>query len=174
MRTANSSATSGQRRIRCSEPGSCFVVEDEDGVAGYIVGTIDTRAFEARLEAQWWPTLRPRYSDPLPKPVTQWSADETAGYLIHHPMRTPDAIVEPYPSHLHINLLPRLQGKGVGAILITRWLDHMRSLGSRGAHFAVSPANARRACVLPSLRNPEIPLESARPYEPIWFAMRLA
>jgi ribosomal protein S18 acetylase RimI-like enzyme len=156
------------------EPGSGFVVEDEDGVGGYIVGTIDTRAFDARLEAQWWPTLRPLYADPWPKPASQWSADETAGYLIHRPLRTPDSIVEPYPSHLHINLLPRLQGKGVGAVLITRWLDHMRSLGSRGAHFAVSPANARALAFYRAYGFVELPRANARPYEPVWFAMRLA
>ena len=40
------------------EPGSAFVAEDRQGVAGYIVGTHDTDAFEARMEAEWWPPLR--------------------------------------------------------------------------------------------------------------------
>ena len=156
------------------EPGSAFVVVDHEGVAGYIVGALDTRAFDERLEAEWWPGLRSLYADPLPKRASQWSADETAGYLIHHPLRTPDAIVDPYPSHLHINLLPRLQGKGVGAALITRWLDHMRMRGSRGAHFAVSPANTRALHFYRTYGFIELSRENPPPYEPIWFAMKLA
>ena len=46
------------------EPGLAFVAEDSDGVAGYIVGTRDTRAFEARCEAEWWPGLRTVRPDP--------------------------------------------------------------------------------------------------------------
>jgi hypothetical protein len=49
-------------------PETAFVVEDQDGVAGYIIGAIDTRAFEARLEAEWWPNLRPLYADPAGTP----------------------------------------------------------------------------------------------------------
>ena len=39
------------------EPSLAFVAEDEVGVGGYIVGALDSRAFEERLEAGWWPTL---------------------------------------------------------------------------------------------------------------------
>src|SRR5258706_13095644 len=41
------------------EPTSAFVVEDQAGVGGYIVGAADTAAFAARAEAEWWPKLRP-------------------------------------------------------------------------------------------------------------------
>ena len=44
------------------EPGNAFVAEDDEGVAGYIVGTYDTNAFEARLEREWWPALRQHYA----------------------------------------------------------------------------------------------------------------
>ena len=40
------------------EPSLAFVAEDEAGVGGYIVGALDSRAFEERLEADWWPALR--------------------------------------------------------------------------------------------------------------------
>ena len=35
------------------------------GACGYILGTGDTRAFEARCEAKWWPALRARYADTI-------------------------------------------------------------------------------------------------------------
>ena len=122
---------------------TAFVVEDSQGVGGYIVGALDTRAFEARLEAQWWPTLRPRYADPSGTPHRDWSADERAAFLIHHPFPAPRRVVELFPSHLHINLLPRLQGQDLGRSLIDLWLETVRRMGSRGVHLGVSPVNTR-------------------------------
>ena len=124
------------------EPESAFVVEDREGVGGYILGAVDTLAFEARLEAEWWPALRRAYADPAGDP-NAWGLDEVRAYQIHHPRPPPARITDPYPSHLHIDLLPRLQGRGVGKALIDRWLDHLRKTGSRGVHLGVSTANHR-------------------------------
>jgi hypothetical protein len=46
------------------EPALAFVAEDTAGVGGYILGALDTQAFEERLERTWWPHLRARYPDP--------------------------------------------------------------------------------------------------------------
>lgn len=124
-------------------PETSLVVEDDEGVAGYIVGALDTRAFEALVEAKWWPELRPLYADPSDTPHETWNADQLRAYLIHHPHRTPDRIVENHPSHLHINLLPRLQGQDMGRRLMDRWLQTMWQAGSRGVHLGVSTMNAR-------------------------------
>ena len=45
-------------------PATAFVLEDEAGVAGYVLGALDTRAFEAACEERWWPHLRPLVVDP--------------------------------------------------------------------------------------------------------------
>jgi len=155
-------------------PKSVFVAEDAAGVGGYIVGTADTREFEARLEAKWWPTLRTMYRDPSDTPRTDRSADQVMSYWIYHPHRAPDEIVEAYPSHLHINLLSRLRGRGVGRRLMERWLATVRDMGSRGAHLAVGTANRRairfyRACGFHELERPSRPASA-----PVWFAIDLA
>lgn len=124
-------------------PGTAFVVEDEEGVGGYILGVEDTYKFEKRLETEWWPPLRVRYGDAANVPRDKQTPDERMSTLIHHPVRTPRRISEPYPAHLHINLLPRLQGKGWGKRLIDRLLEAMREKGSRGLHLGVGTANAR-------------------------------
>jgi ribosomal protein S18 acetylase RimI-like enzyme len=125
------------------EPGLAFVVEDAEGVAGYIVGALDTHAFERRLERDWWPALRAAYADPSGTPPEGWSADERRCFQIHHPDRTPRRVSEPWPSHLHINLLPRLQGQGFGRRLIDRWLRAAADAGSTGAHLGVGGPNTR-------------------------------
>jgi ribosomal protein S18 acetylase RimI-like enzyme len=120
-------------------PETVFIAEDEEGVAGYVLGPADTRAFEAQMDAQWWPVLRAQYAD----------ADGTASpdgwmqYLLHHPMHLPDRIVGRFPAHLHINLLPRLRGRGIGQALLDRWRDAVADLGATGAHLTVGDRNTR-------------------------------
>jgi len=121
------------------EPGYAFVAEDEGGVAGYILGAPDTRAFEAHCEAQWWPALRARHADPADTPSWKRSRDQWDAYYIHHPPPAPQPVVDAAPAHLHIDLLPRLQGQGMGKALMDRWLARV---GGR-AHLGCPAANRR-------------------------------
>jgi len=117
-----------------------FVAEDPDGVAGYAVGTGDTRAFERRLEAEWWPDLRNTYPEPDGE-RSGWSPDDLRAWTIHHPKPVPDAVVRAYPAHIHMNLLPRAQGKGIGTKLLETWIAAARSCGVTAVHAGVSAAN---------------------------------
>ena len=126
------------------EPSLAFVAEDESGVGGYIVGALDSRAFEARLEANWWPALRDRYpAPPSGLPPEQWTPDQRTAGFVHVPLTVPDELAEDYPSHLHINLLPRLQSQGLGGRLMNTLMRALREQGSAGVHFFVWPANQR-------------------------------
>ena len=126
------------------EPSLAFVAEDEVGVGGYIVGTLDSRAFEERLEANWWPALRDRYpAPPSELPPDQWTPDQRTVGFIHVPPTAPDELAGDYPSHLHINLVPRLQGQGLGRQLMNTLIRALREQGSAGVHFFVWPANQR-------------------------------
>ncbi|MEI9885111.1 MAG: GNAT family N-acetyltransferase [Rhizomicrobium sp.] len=124
------------------EPQTCFVAEDEAGVGGYIIGTADTHGFETRLAAEWWPALRARHADPgAPRP--DFTPDARMAHLIHHPPRTPRRVNQPYPAHLHIDLLPRLQGRGLGRRMIDAFRAHLAGLGVQALHLGVGPRNAR-------------------------------
>jgi ribosomal protein S18 acetylase RimI-like enzyme len=126
------------------EPSLAFVVEDQVGIGGYIVGALDSRAFEKRLDADWWPILRDRYPAPPARvPPDQWTPDQRAAHFIHVPLTVPDRLAEDYPSHLHINLVPRLQSQGLGRQLMNTLIRALRDRGSVGLHFFVSPANQR-------------------------------
>ena len=57
------------------------------------------------------------------------------------PRITADDLAERYPSHLHINLVPRLQGRGIGRRLIATLISALRDHGSRGLHLLVGRAN---------------------------------
>lgn len=121
------------------EPDCAFVAEDEAGVAAYILGARDTRAFEALCEAEWWPRLRERYADTADVPSWRRTRDQWDAYYIHHPPSNPQACVDAAPAHLHIDLLPRVQGQGVGKRLMDTFLDRV---GGR-AHLGCQAPNRR-------------------------------
>jgi ribosomal protein S18 acetylase RimI-like enzyme len=122
------------------EPGNAFVVADgDDRPVGYVLGALESRAFEARLERDWWPALRPRY----PLDSERREADQRLVRLIHHPPVADAAIVREYPSHLHIDLLPEAQGRGAGRRLVATLLHRLAGAGSRGVHLGVEVRNER-------------------------------
>ena len=124
------------------EPDLALVLEDQHGVAGYCVGALDSRAFERAAEQRWWPALRQRYPLAAARGSDRRPASD-AGIIrmIHHPPRAPDWVVAAYPSHLHINLLPRLKGQGHGRGLLTAWRARAQAMGSTGFHLGVDPRN---------------------------------
>lgn len=123
-------------------PALTFVIEDARGVAGFVAGAVDTIAWEHRLENDWWPLLRRQYADPVGIPPDEQTADQRRAAMIHHPPATPVEIVERYPAHLHMNLLPRLQRRGVGSRLLGTWLATARTRGARSLHVGVNRRNA--------------------------------
>jgi ribosomal protein S18 acetylase RimI-like enzyme len=128
------------------EPSLAFVAEDEIGVGGYIVGALNSKAFEKRLETDWWPALRDRYpAPPSELPPDQWTPDQRAAGFIHVPLKVPEELAEDYPSHLHVNLVPRLQSQGLGRQLMNTLMRALREQGSVGLHFFVSSTNHRAA-----------------------------
>jgi ribosomal protein S18 acetylase RimI-like enzyme len=124
------------------EPSLAFVAEDKDGVAGYVLGALDTAEFEQRLERDWWPRLRGRYPDP-PDDGQPRGGARMAARGIHHPFRAPAELTGSYPSHLHIDLLPRQQGRGLGRRMIATLASELRERGSAGVHLGTSERNQR-------------------------------
>jgi ribosomal protein S18 acetylase RimI-like enzyme len=122
------------------EPERAFVVDDgSDTPGGYIVGALDSRAFEAACERSWWPALRQRHPDGQ----DTGRFDDLLVALIHRPLAAAEDLVARYPSHLHIDLLPQFQGRGLGRRLMERLCEALVAGGSTGVHLGVSVANER-------------------------------
>jgi ribosomal protein S18 acetylase RimI-like enzyme len=123
------------------EPGLSLILEDDQGICGYALGAFDTRAFHARYESEWRPALCARFPEPAGDPV-RWTRVQQVHHSYHHPDYFTPEPYEAYPSHLHIDLLARAQGRGYGRRMLEEVMGRLRRRGSPAAHLGVSTANA--------------------------------
>ncbi|WP_405373599.1 MULTISPECIES: GNAT family N-acetyltransferase [unclassified Microbacterium] len=120
-------------------PDLAFVVVDDRGaVAGYIVGTPDTREFEDWFARTWWP----RFAGRWPRPAEERSRQD--GLLRYAYGRRAGA--EPFgathPAHLHIDLLPHVQRQGWGRRLLQSLVEALQRQGVHRLHLVASADNA--------------------------------
>ncbi len=119
------------------EPELCFILTCSGAPCGYIIGTENSQNFYQRCEESWFPPLRERY--PLPA-ETDSSADAHIIRLIHRG-HVPKPDLLDYPAHLHIDILPRAQGKGMGRRLIETFVDALRAREVPALHLEVGKSN---------------------------------
>ena len=126
------------------EPGFAWTLTDSEGVCGYVLAAPDSERFARRFETEWMPGLREelremvhRHPDPRSKLESEqrdWFAHPT--WFFPEPRSV-------YPSHLHIDLLPRAQGRGHGRRMVGLLLDVLAAGGSSGVHLGMHPLNLR-------------------------------
>lgn len=114
--------------------GFALVWDEGDGAIGYVMGTADTRAFQGWFSDSWWPSVAHRH--PL-----RVEADESVLRSAADPERLLTAVVDDYPAHLHIDLLPWAQGKGAGRALIEAACALLTEHGVAGVHLDIDPRN---------------------------------
>lgn len=124
------------------EPGLSLILEDDTGICGYALGAFDSKRFYERFEKEWRPGLTAKFPQPGGDP-RKWSRLQQVYDTYHHPDYFCPDPYEEYPSHLHIDLLPRMQGKGIGPKMLEEVMERLREAGSPGAHLGVSEVNER-------------------------------
>jgi ribosomal protein S18 acetylase RimI-like enzyme len=123
------------------EPDLAFALAGANGVAGYLLGVLDTPRFNTRLEGEWLAPLRREVRDPGPDRGL-WRQSDWVRRLIHAPDLAFPAWLQPYPSHAHIDLLPEARGRGLGSMMMRSLMTRMKAQGSPGLHLQVMPDNA--------------------------------
>lgn len=107
-----------------TEPHNCFVFADEaDETVGYILCAEDFKSFREVFLRDFRTRIAPE-----DKAERDWAA---ASIVLH------EKFSEKYPAHLHIDLLPDYQGKGIGTQLMHTLLDHLKNKGCTGVMLTV-------------------------------------
>jgi ribosomal protein S18 acetylase RimI-like enzyme len=125
-----------------ASPDFSFVVEDDEGPCGYVLGALDTEAFQRFLVETWYPPIAARLADPGPDPA-RWTGSDWLRHAIRHPGGLPPVDLTLYPAHAHIDLIARAQGKGAGGPALRHLMATLAQAGAPGVHLGVSPVNAR-------------------------------
>ncbi|MGR2753386.1 GNAT family N-acetyltransferase [Agromyces arachidis] len=124
-------------------PELASVVVDADGrVGGYVLGVADTAAFIDWYAREWAPGFRARH--PFPGPPTSHRPAYTEAQLVANggdAERMRIAELDAYPAHLHIDLLPEHQGRGLGRRLVDALRADLRARGVPALHVGLDPAN---------------------------------
>jgi ribosomal protein S18 acetylase RimI-like enzyme len=124
------------------EPDLAFVAEDSQGVFGYVLGALDSKRFYDAYVHQWLPEVQRQFPEPTGDP-SKWTLTQKIYWQYHHPDVFCPEPFDQYPSHLHIDLLPRAQGKGLGVMMVNRLLGELTAKGSPGVHLGMWITNTR-------------------------------
>jgi ribosomal protein S18 acetylase RimI-like enzyme len=118
-----------------AEPQSALVAELDGEVRGYLLGCTDSRrawnpaAVFARQVVRRGIALRPGTAGFVWRSFADIARD-----ALHRRLPPSSVYDERWPAHLHIDLLPAIRGRGVGATLVRRWLEMLRAAGVPGCH----------------------------------------
>ncbi|WP_151770342.1 GNAT family N-acetyltransferase [Streptomyces abyssomicinicus] len=151
------------------EPELSFVIDDGDGEAvGYIVGTADTPGFVGWFRDHWLPAVVDAYPPPTPD-GGEPTPDRSMAALLHNPERMVLPQLRVYPAHLHIDILPPWQGKGLGRALMDTYLAALHEAGVDAVHLCMAQANtpARAFYDRVGFQDLEIPDDG-----PVWYLGR--
>jgi len=117
-----------------------LILEDEEGVCGYALATLDSHTFYDRYEKEWRPALCEQFPDPMGDP-SGWNRMQQVHHSYHAPVYFCPEPYDEYPSHLHIDFLERVRGQGLGRRMIDTIIERLRSMGSPGVHLGLSNVN---------------------------------
>lgn len=129
------------------EPEQFFVAVDtkDDTVVGFIGGTTDTEAKQRTFRKKMvWRIVARTFL------ITSWRYPRTFKTVLSMMRMMGDvqenrakraALWAEYPAHLHINLLPDYQSRGLGTRLMKRFERHLIHRGIKGVHLDTTSHN---------------------------------
>jgi ribosomal protein S18 acetylase RimI-like enzyme len=120
------------------DPLLAFVADDGGRAVGYVLGTADTVAFTEWFRNTWLPMVAPRHAG-RPAEVTDF--ESLILELMYNPARMVHEDLREYPAHLHIDILPEYQGKGLGRKLMDAFRGELVGRGIEKFHLSMDPKN---------------------------------
>jgi ribosomal protein S18 acetylase RimI-like enzyme len=122
------------------EPKFAYALLAGERVVGYLLGVLDTKAFEDVLLEKYWPIAKAKYQK-IDSELTP--SDQELIKELNKQGFSDGSLTAKYPSHLHIDIVEAHQGAGYGKSMIAFLLDELKLAGSSGVHLHMSASNDR-------------------------------
>nr|XP_028586347.1 protein O-GlcNAcase isoform X2 [Podarcis muralis] len=123
-------------------PDYCFVLEDEDGICGYALGTVDVTPFIKKCKIAWFPFMQEKYS----KPSSDKDLSEAEKIMLsfHEEQEVlPETFLANFPSLIKIDIHKKVTDPSVAKSMMACLLSSLKANGSRGAFCEVRPDDKR-------------------------------
>jgi protein O-GlcNAcase/histone acetyltransferase len=119
-----------------NSPDYCFVVEDQDGVCGYVLSALDCKVHNQKQSMAWIPAMQEKY--PKPEKTNDLSPAEEMimGFHTHKPY-TSASLVGMYPSVVRIDMLPERCNEGIIRHCLASAIAALKTNGSHGIYAEV-------------------------------------
>ncbi|KAM7377501.1 hypothetical protein PAMA_014012 [Pampus argenteus] len=144
-------------------PEYSFILEDELGVCGCVLGILDVRTFAKRCQASWLPAMRDKY--PPKGGNTHSNTPDLIQLMEEDQGEYPDSLLYHFPSQLRLDALPELVDISVSRTLLTALLTALKANGCQGVFCEVQPTDRQRLEFLTKLGFLEILRGEARSRE---------
>jgi ribosomal protein S18 acetylase RimI-like enzyme len=119
------------------EPESCFVAVDNGKVVGYLLGCLDDKNHEESLSKFLFKSLLRLFELPFMSKKDRryyWGPIQMVFMVVLGKAEEAKFKTPKDSGHLHINLLPKARGKGVGSKLLRAFFKYAKSKGVRRIH----------------------------------------
>lgn len=121
--------------------GLGWVVDEGAGAVGYVIAVADTADFVGWWRRAWTEEFADRHGSGAQSHEEEWLFDggSQPELMLAKPAQ------EGFPAHLHIDLLPEAQGRGLGRELLRTLGGELERQGVPGVHLRVGEANVGAA-----------------------------
>lgn len=120
-----------------------FVLEDDEGICGYALGTVDVKPFVKKCKLSWIPSMQEKYHKPdcekdlseAEKMMLSFHEEEEEGL--------PDSFLSNFPSLIKVDIHAKVTDPSVAKSMMGCLLSCLKANGSQGAFCKVRQTDKR-------------------------------
>ncbi|XP_012663042.1 protein O-GlcNAcase-like isoform X2 [Otolemur garnettii] len=120
----------------------CFVLEDEDDICGYALGTVDVTPFIKKCKNSWIPFMQQKYAKPNgDKDLSE--AEKIMLSFYEEQEMLPETFLANFPSLIKMDIHRKVTDPSVAKSMMACLLSSLKANGSWGAFCEVKPDDKR-------------------------------
>lgn len=124
-------------------PDYGFVLEDEEGICGYALGTVDVKPFVKKCKMSWIPFMQEKYN----KPDTEKDLSEAEKMILsfheEEEEGLPESFLSNFPSLIKVDIHAKVTDPSVAKSMMGCLLSSLKANGSHGAFCEVRQIDKR-------------------------------